>query len=100
MRGKAIFCRFLTTGSLVLLCLLLMVISSSCKEKTEEVGSEEQAEEVVGKEQPEEVISKEQPKEIVGEELADGLAFDLEQVSVSDVDFSGLSWPRDVQPYL
>jgi len=85
MRGKTISWRFLTAGSLVLLCLLLMVNALGCKEKTEEVGSEEQAEEVVG---------KEQPKEIVGEELADGLAFELEEVSVSDVDFSGPSRPR------
>lgn len=85
MRGKTISWRFLTAGSLVLLCLLLMVNALGCKEKTEEVGSEEQAEEV---------ISKEQPKEIVGEELADGLAFELEEVSVSDVDFSGQLRPR------
>ena len=85
MRGKTISWRFLTTGGLVLLCLLLMVNALGCKEKTEEVGSEEQAEEV---------ISKEQTKEIVGEELADGLAFELEKVSVSDVDFSGPSRPR------
>ncbi len=85
MRGKAISWRFLNASSLVLLCLLLMVNALGCKEKTEEVGSEEQAEEV---------ISKEQPKEIVGEELADGLAFELEEVSVSDVDFSGPSRPR------
>jgi len=85
MRGKTISWRFLTLGSLVLLCLLLMLNALGCKEKTEEVGSEKQAEEV---------ISKEQTKEIVGEELADGLAFELEQVSVSDVDFSGPSRPR------
>ena len=85
MREKTISWRFLTAGSLVLLCLLLMVIASGCKEKTEEVSSEKQAEEV---------ISKEQPKEIVGEELADGLAFELKQVSVSDVDFSGPLRPR------
>jgi hypothetical protein len=36
MRGKAISCRFLTTGNLVLLCLLLIVITFACKEKTEE----------------------------------------------------------------
>ncbi len=85
MRGKTISWRFLTAGSLVLLCLLLMVIASGCKEKTEEVSSEKQAEEV---------ISKEQTKEIVGEELADGLAFELEKVPVSDVDFSGPLRPR------
>ena len=85
MRGKTISWRFLTAGSLVLLCLLLIVNTLGCKEKTEEVGSEEQAEEV---------ISKEQPKEIVGEELVDGLAFELEEVSDSDVDFSGPSRPR------
>ena len=94
MRGKTISWRFLTAGSLVLLCLLLMVNALGCKEKTEEVGSEEQAEKIVSKEPAKEVISKEQPKEIVGEELADGLAFELEQVSVSDVDFSGPSRPR------
>lgn len=94
MREKTISWRFLTLGSLVLLCLLLMVNALGCKEKTEEVGSEEQAEEVVGKEQAEEIISEEQPKEIVGEELADGLAFELEKVPVSDVDFSGPLRPR------
>lgn len=78
----------------MLLCLLLMVNAIGCKEKSEEADSEEQAEEVVGKEQAEEFISKEQPKEIVGEELADGLAFELEKVPVSDVDFSGPSRPR------
>jgi hypothetical protein len=76
MREKTISWRFLTAGSLVLLCLLLMVIASGCKEKSEEVGSEKQAEEVV---------SKEQPKEIVGEELANGLAFDLSKVSIFDL---------------
>ncbi len=85
MREKTISCRFLTAGSLVLLCLLLMVNALGCKEKTEEVGSEKQTEEVV---------SKKQPKEIVGEELADGLAFELEKVTVSDVDFSGPLRPR------
>jgi len=103
MREKTISWRFLTLGSLVLLCLLLMVNTLGCKEKTEEVGSEKQAEEVVSKEQTKEIVSEEQtkeivseaqPKEIVGEELADGLAFDLEQVSVADVDFSGPSRPR------
>jgi hypothetical protein len=85
MREKTISWRFLTLGSPVLLCLLLMVIASGCKEKTEEVGSEKQTKEV---------ISKEQTKEIVGEELVDGLAFELEKVPVSDVDFSGPSRPR------
>jgi len=89
MRGKTISWRFLTAGSLVLLCLLLMVNALGCKEKSEEVGSEEQAEEV---------ISREQTKEIVGEELADGLAFELEQISVSDIDFSGPSRPRVLRP--
>ncbi len=89
MRGKTISWRFLTAGSLVLLCLLLIVNALGCKEKTEEVGSEELAEEVV---------SKEQTKEIVGEELADGLAFELEQISVSDIDFSGPSRPRVLRP--
>jgi len=94
MREKTISWRFLTLGSLVLLCLLLMVNALGCKEKTEEVGSEKQAEEVVSKEQAKEIVSEEQPKEIVGEELADGLAFELEKVPVSDVDFSGPSRPR------
>lgn len=76
MRGKTISWRFLTAGSLVLLCLLLMVNALGCKEKTEEV------------------VSKEQAKEIVSEELADGLAFELDEVSDSDVDFSGSSRPR------
>ena len=67
MREKTISCRFLTAGSLVLLCLLLMVITFGCKEKTEEV------------------TRKEQTKEIVGEELADELAFDLSEVSISDL---------------
>ena len=67
MRGKAISWRFLTASNLVLLCLLLMVITFGCKEKTEEV------------------TRKEQTKEIVGEELADGLAFDLSEVSISDL---------------
>jgi len=85
MREKTISWRFLILGSLVLLCLLLMVNAIGCKEKSEEIGSEEQAEEV---------LSKEQTKEIVGEELADGLAFALEEVPVADVDFSGPSRPR------
>ena len=44
MRGKTISWRFLTTGSVVLLCLLLMGIVLDCKQKTEDVGSEEQKE--------------------------------------------------------
>ena len=85
MRGKTISRRFLTLTSLVLLCLLLMANALGCKEKSEEVSS---------KEQTEEVLSKEQTKEIVGEELEDGLAFNLKEVSVSDVDFSGRLRPR------
>ncbi len=42
IRGKTISWRFLIAGSLVLLCLLLIVITFACKEKTEEVGNEEQ----------------------------------------------------------
>ena len=94
MRKKTIPWRFSILGSLVLLCLLLMVNAIGCKEKSEEIGSEEQAEEVVSKEKTKEIVREEEPKEIVGEELADGLAFALEEVPVADVDFSGPSRPR------
>jgi len=73
MRGKAIICKFLIRGGLMLLCLLLMVNAPGCKEKTEEALNEKPAEEVVSKEQVREIARKEEPKEIVGEELADGL---------------------------
>jgi hypothetical protein len=94
MRKKTIPWRFSILGSLVLLCLLLMVNAIGCKEKSEEIGSEEQAEEVVSKEKTKEIVREEEPKEIFGEELADGLAFALEEVPVADVDFSGPSRPR------
>ncbi len=103
MRGKAIYYRFLIPGGLVLLCLLLTVNAPGCKEKTEEAGSKKPAEKVVSSEQPKEIVREEptqeilreqEPKEIVGEELEDGLAFALEQVSVSDLDFSGPYRPR------
>ncbi len=42
MTEKTIFSRFLILSSLVLLCLLLIVITFACKEKTEEAGNEEQ----------------------------------------------------------
>lgn len=67
MRGKTISWRSLTADSLGLLCLLLMVITFGCKEKTEEV------------------TRKEQTKEIVSEELADELAFELSEVSIFDL---------------
>ena len=89
MREKTISRTLLTLAGLVLLCLLLMANALGCKEKSEEVGSEEPAEEIV---------SEEQTKEIVGEELEDGLAFNLKEVSVSDVDFSGRSRPRFLRP--
>ncbi len=76
MRGKAISWRFFIAGSLVLLCLLLMVITFGCKEKTEEAVSEEQRKEVSGKEKSEELISEEQTKQFV---------FNLDEVSVFDV---------------
>lgn len=47
MRGKTISWRFLTTGGLVLLCLLLMVNALGFKEKTERLGSEEQTKQFV-----------------------------------------------------
>ena len=94
MRGKTISWRFLTAGSLVLLCLLLMANALGCKEKSEEVSSKEQAEEVVSKELTKEIVTEAKKEEIVGEELEDGLAFNLKEVSVSDVDFSGRSRPR------
>ena len=55
MREKTISWRFLTLGSLVLLCLLLMVNALGCKEKSEEVSSKELAEEVLSKEQTKEI---------------------------------------------
>ena len=76
MIGKAISWRFLTTGSLVLLCLLLMVITFGCKEKTEETVSEEETKKVTGKEKSEELISEEQTKQFV---------FNLDEVSVFEV---------------
>jgi len=76
MIGKAISWRFLTASNLVLLCLLLMVITFGCKEKTEEAVSEEQTKKVIGKEKSEELISGGQTNQFT---------FDLKEVSVFDV---------------
>jgi len=94
MREKTFSRSSLTLTSLVLLCLLLMANALGCKEKSEEVSSKEQAEEVLSKELTKEIVTDAKKEEIVGEELEDGLAFNLKEVSVSDVDFSGRSRPR------
>jgi len=75
MREKTISWRFLTAGSLVLLCLLLMVITFGCEEKTEEAVSEEQTKEVSGK----------KSDELIGEEQTKQFVFNLDEVSVFDV---------------
>jgi len=67
MRGKTISWRFLTVGSTVLLYLLLMAIASGCKKETDEGNG------------------KQKTQDVVSEELVDGLAFDLEEISDSDV---------------
>jgi hypothetical protein len=54
-----------------------MVITFGFKEKTEEAVSEKQTKEVSGKEKPEELISEEQTKQFV---------FNLDEVSVFDLD--------------
>ncbi|MBC8470317.1 MAG: hypothetical protein H8D56_12670 [Planctomycetes bacterium] len=85
MRKKPFFLRFLIPGTLVMLCLSLMLIASGCKEKKREISS---------KKRVEVAASKKQTKEVVREEPLDGMTFELEQVSVSDGDFSGPSQPR------
>ena len=54
MRAKIIALRFLTIGALAGLCILMIVMASGCKEKTEESVSEEQTKEVADKEKTEE----------------------------------------------
>jgi hypothetical protein len=76
MRGKTISWRFLTVGSTVLLYLLLMAIVSGCKKETDEVNG------------------KQKTQDVVSEELVDGLAFDLKEISDSDVAWPGRSLPR------
>ena len=91
MRGKTISFRFLNVGTLVILCMLLVLIASGCKKKTEETVRKEQPKQLESKVTIQEHI---QPIEIVGEELTDGLAVPLEVVSVSHADFPGQSKPR------
>lgn len=77
MRGKTISWRFLTTGGLVLLCLLLTVNALGFKEKAEEATGEEQTKKASDKEETERLGSEEQTKQFV---------FNLDEVSVFDLD--------------
>lgn len=85
MRGKKILSRFLNIGTLVILCISLVLIASGCKGKKQDVRSEKQVKEVAG---------KKEIKKVVREEHLDGMTFELEQLSVSVEDFSGPSKPR------
>jgi len=80
MRARAPFSRHSVTGGLVLLCLLLMVITSGCKQKTEEPNRTETTMEVGSEEKTEVVDSRGQTDEIAGEPA--GTVFEMEEFSV------------------
>jgi len=58
MRGRAISRIFLAFGGSMLVCLLLMVLVFGCKDKIEEVGSEQQKNDIASKEQKQGAVAE------------------------------------------